>query len=332
MDKEILKKLSVITDEEKEILSGKTVINKALYYDSEKTKGKNDDAEIDSARVLKDGKLIDIRPHTRFVHFPKHTHNYVEFIYMCQGETTHIIDGQKIILRQGNLLFMNQHAVQEILPAKESDIAVNFMILPQFFDVAFEMMGTEPNPLRDFIISCLTRKGDQTNFLHFQVADVLPIQNLMENLIYNMLYGAPNERTLNQTTMGLLFINLTNYTQRLKIPKNSYEQQIMLKLLRYIESDYRTASLTDFSESEKIDVYTISRIVKRNTEHSFTDLVQTKRLNQACFMLRTTRIPITDIAEMVGYDNTSYFHRLFKRVYDMSPREYRISNQVGRDN
>ncbi|MCR5101923.1 MAG: AraC family transcriptional regulator [Butyrivibrio sp.] len=327
MNIDLIKTLSVITEEEKEILSGKKTINKALYYDATKDTSADNSAEIDSARVLKNGKLIDIRPHTRFVHFPKHTHNYVEFIYMCQGETTHIIDGQKIVLKEGNLLFMNQHAVQEILPASEKDIAVNFMILPQFFDVAFEMMGTDANPLREFIISCLTKQGMQNNYLHFQVAGVLPIQNLMENLIYNMLNNVPNQRTLNQTTMGLLFLNLTNYTELIKVPKNSYDQQLMLKLLRYIESDYKNASLGDFAAKEKIDVYTISRIVKKNTEHSFTDLLQTKRLNQACFMLRTTNIPISDIAEMVGYDNTSFFHRLFKRVYNMSPRAYRIQSE-----
>ena len=69
-------------------------------------------------KVFYDGKLIDMRPHVRFIHFPLHTHNYVEFIYMCQGETTHIIDGQRIVLKEGDLLFMNQHARQEILPAE----------------------------------------------------------------------------------------------------------------------------------------------------------------------------------------------------------------------
>ncbi len=30
-----------------------------------------------------DGKLIQIRTHTRFVHFPVHNHNFVEVVYMC---------------------------------------------------------------------------------------------------------------------------------------------------------------------------------------------------------------------------------------------------------
>ncbi len=135
MDSYIIDRLSLITEEEQDILNGVPHINRDLYYSSEKKSSADD--EIDFARVLQDGKLIDMRPHVRFVHFPLHTHNYVEFIYMCSGETTHIIDGQRIVLKQGDLLFLNQHAKQEILPAGERDIAVNFMILPEFFDTAF---------------------------------------------------------------------------------------------------------------------------------------------------------------------------------------------------
>ena len=45
---------------------------------------------------------------------------------MCQGTTTHILNGSKVILEAGDLLFLNQNAEQEILPAGEQDIAVNF--------------------------------------------------------------------------------------------------------------------------------------------------------------------------------------------------------------
>lgn len=83
--------------------------------------------------------MIQVRPHTRFVHFPAHTHNYIEVIYMCQGTTTHIVNGNQVVLEQGDLLFLNQNAVQEILPAGEYDIAVNFIVLPEFFNTAFSM-------------------------------------------------------------------------------------------------------------------------------------------------------------------------------------------------
>ena len=62
---------------------------------------------------------------------------------MCQGTTTHILNGSRVVLEEGDLLFLNQNVEQEILPAGEQDIAVNFIVLPEFFDTAFSMMDME---------------------------------------------------------------------------------------------------------------------------------------------------------------------------------------------
>ena len=148
MNAEIVKQLSVITEEEQKILDGQKNINKTIYT-------KKKELVIQSEHFLQKGKLIQVRTHTRFVHFPKHRHNYVELIYMCKGSTTHIIDGNEVILEEGDLLFLNQNAMQEILPAGKDDIAINFIILPQFFDMAFEKIGAEDTLLRDFLVGSL---------------------------------------------------------------------------------------------------------------------------------------------------------------------------------
>ena len=323
MNPVLLEKLKPITPEERDILAGGRVIDRSLYYSNEKS------TEIDSARVLKNGKLIDFRPHTRFVHFPKHTHNYVEFIYMVQGSTTHVIDGETIRLEQGDLLFLNQHAAQEIFPAGEDDIAVNFMILPQFFDEAFRMIGAEDNALRDFIISCLTEDDLQSNYLYFHANGIVPVQNLLENIIWNLLEEEPNRRSMNQITMGLLFLSLINHASELRISDRSFDRQITMELLREIDANYRSASLSSFAASRKMDVYTLSRILKKQTGKTFKQLLEEKRLNQACFLLSNTRLTVDEIARNIGYENLSFFYRLFQRVHGCTPREFRLSETAG---
>jgi AraC-like DNA-binding protein len=326
MNQKILDILSTITDEEKAILSGEPYINRELYYSGQKKDGSGD--EIDSARVLADGKLIDMRPHVRFVHFPLHTHNYVEFIYMCQGETVHIIDGQRITLKKGDLLFMNQHARQEILPAGENDIAVNFMILPDFFGTPFSMLEHEDSALKAFLVSCLTKKDIGGNFLYFNVSGITQIQNLMENLICNMIDEKSSRgsdyKMINQMTMGLLFLNLLQHTDTIRVSRRSYEQEVMFRILRYIDDEYKDASLGSFAKDIGEDEYTLSRIIKKATGSTFKELLQNKRLNKACELLKNTDISIADISVLIGYDNTSFFHRLFRRKYDCSPRDFRI--------
>ncbi|MBQ1507989.1 MAG: helix-turn-helix domain-containing protein [Erysipelotrichaceae bacterium] len=319
MNEAQLQKLSVITDEEKEILSCKKSVNRALYYsDSRKD-------EIDSSRVLRNGKLIDIRPHTRFIRFPRHTHNYVEFIYMVKGQTRHIIDDEEILLKEGDLLFLNQHAIQEIFPAGKEDIAVNFMILPQFFDEAFKMISAEQSSLRDFIISCLTGENLRSNYLYFHASGIVPIQNLLENLIWNLLEDEPNKRSLNQITMGLLFLSMINHSEEIRISESSFDRKITMDALRYIDTSYHDASLTFFAESRGLDVYTVSRIIKKQTGSTFKALLEAKRMNQAAFLLKNTSLTVEDIATGIGYENLSFFYRLFMKTFGKRPREYRLS-------
>ena len=325
MKEELLEQLMPVTAEEEAILNGQNSINRSLYYREEKAPAKSFRAdEIDAEKVLTNGKLIDMRPHTRFVHFPKHTHNYVEFVYMCRGSTTHIIDGTRIVLKEGDLLFMNQHAEQEILPASKDDIAVNFMILPQFFDSVLKNMENESGSLRDFLISCLTDRDMGGNYLYFDAADILPVQNLMENMIWIMLKEPLSRRTLSQHTITLLFLTLIDQVSHVHAAGNSYEQNLMLKLLNYIDTGYRSASLSEFAAREGEDVYTLSRLIKRKTGRTFKDLLIEKRLLQADYLLKNTTLPVGDIALSVGYENTSYFHRLFRESYGMSPRERRV--------
>lgn len=133
MQEELLNKLRQVTEEERLILQGASQIQSNLYTTQF---AKPSDFTIDSKKLLEKGCLIEVRPHTRFVHFPRHRHNYVELIYMCSGTTTHILNGtDKLVLQEGDLLFLNQNASHEILPAGENDIAVNFIILPEFLTV-----------------------------------------------------------------------------------------------------------------------------------------------------------------------------------------------------
>lgn len=324
MNSEILKALSVITEEEHAILNGQTEIDRNLYT-------REKEMIIDAKKLLTHGKLIEIRPHTRFVHFPKHRHNYVEVIYMCAGSTTHMINGTEVVLREGDLLFLSQNAVQEILPAREQDIAVNFIIQPEFFDTAFSMIDGDNSLLRNFLIGCLCNDDRYASYLLFRVADILPVQNLVENMIWTIMNNQPNKRSINQTTMGLLFLQLLNYTDRLSAGENQYEQDFVIKVLSYIEEQYKDATLTELAAILKYDVYWLSRAIKRHTKETFKELLRTKRLNQASYLLTHTRLSVAEVIAAVGYDNTSYFHRIFKERFLMSPKEYRISQSANQD-
>lgn len=319
MTKELIDKLKIITPEERRILSGRSEIDKELYMTSEPD-------VIDARKMLDAGKLIQVRSHTRFIHFPKHTHNYIEVIYMCSGVTHHVVNGEDVILREGELLFLNQKATQEIYPAGENDIAVNFIILPEFFDYGLKMIGAEENLLRNFIIDCLRGENEASAFLHFKVADILPIQNLIENLIWTIVNEQPNKRSIHQATMGLLFLQLMNYMDKMETDDESGQHKLVIAVLGYIEEHYRDGELSELAENLHYDIYWLSKEIKKRTGKTYTELLQAKRLNQAAYLLSSTRMSVLDVGMAVGYENISYFHRIFQSKYKVTPRAYRLRN------
>ena len=315
IDRSILEKLSRLTEEERSILEGGEVIDRSIYMD-----GTRD--VISGDKLLPPGKTITIRPHTRFVAFPEHTHDYVEMVYMCQGMTTHRVNGQMIILQTGELLMLGQNARQSIEPAGEKDIAVNFIVRPAFFSGTLPFLGEEETPLRRFIVSCLTGENEE-GYLLFRVSDVLPIQNLIENLLFTLLENTPNKRGVLQVTMGLLFNQLLNHTETLQF--ETREQNAVLSVLRYIEENYRDGSLGEISARMHYELTSLSRLIRQKTGRNYTELVQEKRLSQAAWLLRNTDKKVDEIANSVGYENLSFFHRLFAARFGISPKKYRDS-------
>ena len=314
MDQRILDSLKVITAEEQAILDGRTTIDRELYMQGQSN-------TINAGKLLASGKLITLRPHTRFIHFPEHTHDYVEVVYMCAGQTVHIVNGIQIRLKQGDLLFLSQSCTHEVCNAGLDDIAVNFIVLPEFFYTTLATIGEEETPLRRFLVDCLTGRNPDAGYLHFDVSGVPQVQNLVENLLWTLLWETSLKRKMSQMTMALLFLQLMGLTDT--ILNRDDGDGAVLQALRYVESDYASGTLSELAQQLHFDMSWLSREIKRKTGKTFTQLIQEKRLAQAAYLLKNTAWTVADISVSVGYENISYFHRIFHDAYGKSPKHYR---------
>lgn len=311
-----MRRLRVITPEEQRILDGGSVDKAAYTARAVFT--------VDSEKLLERGRLISVRAHTRFAPFPRHAHSYIEIMYMCSGKTVHRINGgEPITVHAGELLFLGRGASHEIERAEYEDIAVNFIVLPQFFDTALERIGAD-NALGRFIANSISRAGG-SDFLLFRVADVLPVQNLVENLVWTLVNDTKNRRRITQNTMALLFLELLNCTDKLAASENEGDHSaLVMTALREIEENYRTASLTDIAEKYGVTISYLSAAVHSTTGFTFKSLLRRKRMEKAAALLSGTKLSVSDIIMVVGYENTSYFYRAFSEMYGVTPREYRL--------
>ena len=98
---------------------------------------------------------------------------------------------------------------------------------------------------------------------------------------------------------------------------NQYENMISMTTLDYIEQKYRTATLTELCGRLHLPMHVLSKMIKKSTGFNFKELLQRKRLNKAVELMCETDLPVSDIIAAVGYENNSYFHRVFKEHYHM---------------
>ncbi|MBP3334028.1 MAG: helix-turn-helix transcriptional regulator [Clostridia bacterium] len=99
---------------------------------------------------------------------------------------------------------------------------------------------------------------------------------------------------------------------------------VVNNILLYISEHYK----------EKIDIYKLSaqfylsqnqiiRIVRTRTGYTPHEYLSRFRLAKACELLQCTETPVAEIGNAVGYDNSSHFSASFRRLYGITPTEYR---------
>ena len=86
------------------------------------------------------------------------------------------------------------------------------------------------------------------------------------------------------------------------------------------EYDIKISLIADIFHYNKLY---LGRLFKKETGKSITDFINSQRLKYAARMLKDTKQSIISIASRTGFNNVTYFNRLFKDAYGMSPKSYR---------
>jgi AraC-like DNA-binding protein len=278
---------------------------------------------IDKNLVVGKGKLLDMYCQPHSIKIPEHKHNYLELIYMYRGSTVHVIDGtHKVSLKTYDLLLIRKGTLHTIEPADKDTIAVHFFILPEFF-LHPSLMVKDGSVLRHFIVGS-TSGNNMVKYFSFHLQENLPAQNLLENMIWSFMGDKKNRQEINQSTMRLLIMELMCDIDKAKQNDMAeYEEQIVLTAYQYLEDNYSSATLEAFSMMAMQPSYCISRLFKKYFQMTFKECLQLIRLSKAANLLATTSKPVEEIIADIGYENCSYFHKLFKNRYGITPKKFR---------
>ncbi len=317
MREEIIKKLSVLTAEE---LESTPDVQKGRYSKSGRF--------IIERRTVSDISTGDqtapicLRAHPRFYPFSEHTHDYIEIMYVCAGSIVHDIDKKSVSVCAGELLMLGVNAKHSIRPPSASDIGINIIISTELFETMLGSLRQDASVNTKYFETLLDK--NETRHRLFRCSQSLPIQNLMESLIFSHLFMEfSDEYLLEQSTKMLLYYLSAADNTAEASEELSYAEQMKRKVSKYVRTSYGTATLTECAKMLGLSPTYLSRWVCSSFDASFKELLMNERFSVACDLLRNTDTPIGDIITHIGYENSSYFHREFKKRYDTTPNAYR---------
>lgn len=107
--------------------------------------------------------------------------------------------------------------------------------------------------------------------------------------------------------------------------KNAEDSQnLIARVLEYIDVHFTE----DIQSSELAKLFFVnpsylSTLIKKKTGFNYIDIVINKRIEYAKILLKDTNYPLLDIIQKTGYQEYSYFNKLFKKVTGLTPTQYR---------
>ena len=102
--------------------------------------------------------------------------------------------------------------------------------------------------------------------------------------------------------------------------EKSFVNRLMNYMWENIDGDL---SLCTLSDKLHLNPSYLSRRFKSLTGKNLTEAILELRVKKACELLKNTSLKISEIAPMVGYETAANFSKVFKKMMNITPREYR---------
>ena len=103
----------------------------------------------------------------------------------------------------------------------------------------------------------------------------------------------------------------------------SCKDERLLEITNYIYTNYKDVTLDDLSEKFFLSKPYLSKYIKEKSGLTFGDILKQVRMKKARAMLKSSSATVESIAESVGYQNVEHFNRIFKKMYNITPVQYR---------
>ncbi len=257
-----------------------------------------------------------------------HRHNFVELAFVVSGQLKQNISGDDVVFNAGEICLMDKYSYHHDHLYPDGSIIIFLSISDSIINLtSHESENYAKNNINAFLHNVIIRNKEKYNYVRFtpKSDSGLEIPALLTDLfdeLWNIRTGSK------YMIQGILERILSLLPEEYNFSLSSDEKQ-QIKLLLFNEiSDFMNKNYGSISIKSLIEKFNyhedyFNRLIKEFKGMTYSKYLQSIRLQKAFELLQTSRIPIVDIANAVGYNNIGYFYKIFYAEYSKTPGEFR---------
>ena len=232
-----------------------------------------------------------------------------QLLYIAAGKAHFHFDGKEQIVTAGHMVLYRPKEPQKYEYYGEDQTEVYWVHFTG---------GNVTNILRSYGLTDDKRV--------FYCGSGLDYQNLFRTMIHELQMCKENYAEMLEMYLRQIFIMLQRYFINASKTDNARVVEEIDKATLYFNEHYsEDISIDEYAQNNHVSVSWFIRNFKHCTGSTPMQYILSKRIYNAEILLQDSTYNITEISEIVGYENPLYFSRIFKKVKGLSPSEYRKS-------
>ena len=281
------------------------------------------DPEKTEEMFFSDERNVTIIKHPRFFPVFDHKHTFFEILYVATGNCRQIFPGKTVELHAGDCCLIAP-GVRHAISVFDDSIVLNILIRRSTFLDIFLNAVQSRSQLSLFFLGSLYEHR-KTRFLIYRTNDDTRLKGYIMEMFYELTHFDAYSDRITCSLLTIFFNQLTRrFGSSVETPESKGNDNAQGEaIINYIISNYADVSIRSLSEHFHFSEPYCSKLVKEASGSTFSELLTSIRMRQSENLLAHTQLSVEEISYQVGYKNPASFIRCFKRIYKISPSQYR---------
>lgn len=242
-----------------------------------------------------------------------HFHNKHELYYLVKGSSRYFINNEIFAVNAGDMIFIPKGAFHKTNIEQNKDAERIILV----FDDDFA--GSE---YKKHINQLINKKH-----IRFPEHELLKIGELFNKIEKECQKKDSDYVEMQKLYLRELLILISRHRVSDSLVKQGHSFKLIEDIMRYISENIDAdLSLSTLAQKYSISPNYLSKQFKKISGLHLSEYISISRINMAENLLKTQKLPITEIATRCGFNDSNYFAAVFKRYKGITPKKYSILN------